>query len=365
MRAEPNHAPAKRGATRCSGHVQLGRLPLAAPGDRERNTPRSFPTHKPERIDIDGEPGGRLPRAATPPLAGATFGRSRRLDALFLPPWRLGTSRALARSRTAGPRLAADARRGLPRTAGRANARGELLRRARRARARLLARARACRTTGCARSLPALLRGSPGCARSHLCRRRRSRLRTARRCLYRAARPRRRGCRRPAPSAPPDARERGRGTRLPLAAHAGSAARDRARHAAQDRGRSATGLALRSGLGPAAASLGAALRPPGRAARGGGGRGPPARPRTGEAARPPERRRARALLAATARRRRAACVLAPLAGRAAARLGRKRSAGEHRLPRRGARALPVRRPGLPLRRSLHRGPAPAAPDQTP
>src|SRR5438034_2149542 len=38
MRAEPNHAPAKRGATRCSGHVQLGRLPLAAPGDRERNT---------------------------------------------------------------------------------------------------------------------------------------------------------------------------------------------------------------------------------------------------------------------------------------------------------------------------------------
>src|SRR5207247_430628 len=143
MRAEPNHAPAKRGATRCSGHVQLGRLPLAAPGDRERNTPRSFPTHKPERIDIDGEPGGRLPRAATPPLAGATFGRSRRLDALFLPPWRLGTSRALARSRTAGPRLAGDARRGLPRTAGRANARGELLRRARRARARLLTRDRA------------------------------------------------------------------------------------------------------------------------------------------------------------------------------------------------------------------------------
>ena len=188
-------------------------------------------------------------------------------------------------------------------------------------RARLLARARACGATGCARSLPALLRGSPGCARSHLCGRRRSRLRTARRCVDRAARARRRERRRPAPSAPSDARERGRGTRLPLAAHAGPAARDRARHAAQDRGRSAAGLALRSGLGPAAASLGAALRPAGRAARGGGGHGPPSRPRAGEGARPPERRRARALLAATARGRRAARVLAPLAGRAAARMG--------------------------------------------
>jgi hypothetical protein len=110
-----------------------------------------------------------------------------------------------------------------------------------------------------------VLRGSNRRARSHLCRPRRSRLRTARRCVGRAARARRGGRGRPAPSAPPDARERGRGTRLPRAAHAGPAARDRARHAAQDRGRSAAGLALRSGLGPAAASLGAALRPAGRA----------------------------------------------------------------------------------------------------
>jgi hypothetical protein len=140
--------------------------------------------------------------------------------------------------------------------------------------------------------VPALLRGSPGGARSHLRRRRRSRPRTARRCLDRAARPRRCGRRRPAPSAPPDARERGRRTRLPRAARARPAARDRAGHVAHNRGRSAAGLALRAGLGPAAASLGAALRRAGRAPRGGGGRCPPARPRAGEAARPPKRRRA-------------------------------------------------------------------------
>jgi hypothetical protein len=118
---------------------------------------------------------------------------------------------------------------------------------------------------------------------------------------------------RPAPSAPPDARERGRSTPLRAGARAGPAARDRARDAAHDRGRSAAGLALRRGLGPAAASLGATLRTARRAARGGGGSGPPARPRAGEAVRPPERRRARALLAATTRGGRAACVLAPLA----------------------------------------------------
>ena len=104
------------------------------------------------------------------------------------------------------------------------------------------------------RFLPALLRGSPGCARSHLRRRRRGRLRTARRGLDRPARARRCGRRRPAPSAPPDPRQRGRGTRLPRAAGAGPAARDRARDAAHDRGRSAAGLALRPGLGPAPAS---------------------------------------------------------------------------------------------------------------
>src|SRR5207247_1718450 len=175
------------------------------------------------------------------PRAGRA--RTRPLGALLLPPRRLGTGDALARPRTAGCGLAADARRGLARTTGRADPRGELLRRDRRPGARLLARARARGATGRLRSLPALLRGSPGRARSHLCSRRRCRLRTARRCLDRAA-----------------------------------------------------------------------------------------RPRAGEAARPPERRRARALVAATTRERRAARVLAPLAGRAAARLVRERSAGEHRLP---------------------------------
>src|SRR5438552_2166136 len=223
--------------------------------------------------------------------------RTRRLGALLLPPRRFGAGDALARPRTAGRRLAADARRGLARAAGRADPRGELLRRHRRPRARLLARARARGATGRPRSLPALLRGPPGCARSHLCRRRRCRLRTACRCLDRPARPRRGGRGRPAPSPPPDARERGRRTRLPGAAHTGPAARDRARDVAHDRGRSAAGLALRPGLGPAAASLGAALRPPGRAARSRGGRGPAARPRTGGAAAGAERgRRARPAL---------------------------------------------------------------------
>src|SRR5436190_12168101 len=91
----------------------------------------------------------------------------------------------------------------------------------------------------------------------------------------------------------------------------------------------------------------------------------PSRARAREVARAPERRRARALLPATARRRGATRVLAPLARRAAARLGSERSAGEHRLPRRGARFLPGRWPDLPLRRSLHGGEAPAASDQRP
>ena len=98
--------------------------------------------------------------------------------------------------------------------------------------------------------------------------------------------------RRAASSAPPDPGERGGGTRLPVGAGAWPPARDRAGDAADDRGGSAVGLALRAGVELSAASLGAAVRPAGRAARGGGGSGPASRPRAGEAAQPPQRRRA-------------------------------------------------------------------------
>src|SRR4029450_9477629 len=90
-----------RAASRCSSRRRRARHPTL------------IPAHKPERIAIDGVLGGRLVRATPPPPAGAPFGWSGRLGALLLPSWWLGASRALARSRSAGRRLAADARRGL------------------------------------------------------------------------------------------------------------------------------------------------------------------------------------------------------------------------------------------------------------
>src|SRR5215216_4711066 len=76
---------------------QRGRLPLQIPATASE-APTLIPPHKPKRIAIDGEPGGRPVRTARRPPAEVAFGWSRRLGALLLPPRRLGSGDALARS---------------------------------------------------------------------------------------------------------------------------------------------------------------------------------------------------------------------------------------------------------------------------